>query len=86
MFENIFSYLSIVFHEEMLIFVVNDLHKFVANAFEPEEWRNIVKVCQFVMKMGNGVVTDTDVGTDAVGSKIKIRTINLFHLDFNTTL
>ena len=73
MLEKIFSYLSIVFHEEMLIFVMNDLNKFVADAFEPKEWGNVVKVGQFVMKMWNGVVADTDVSTDAVGSEIKIR-------------
>ena len=57
----------------MLIFVMNDLNKFVADAFEPKEWGNVVKVGQFVMKMWNGVIADTDVSTDAVGSEIKIR-------------
>ena len=52
----------------MLILVMDDLNQLVSGSFDPEEWRDVLQVTKPVVEPGDGVIGQTEVGTDTIGS------------------
>ena len=52
----------------MLILVMNNLNQLVSGSSDPEEWRSVLQVTKLVVEPGDGVIGQTEVGTDAIGS------------------
>ena len=61
-------YLFIVPDIEMHILVMDDLDQLVSGSSDPEEWRSVLQVTKLVVEPGDGVIGQTEVGTDAIGS------------------
>ena len=52
----------------MLVLVMNNLDKFISGSSDPEEWRSVLEVTKPVVEPGDGVIGQTEVGTDTLGS------------------
>ena len=61
-------YLSIVSNIKMPVLVMNDLDQLVSGSSDPEEWRSVLQVTKLVVEPGDGVIGQTEVGTDTIGS------------------
>ena len=61
-------YLSIVSDINMHVPVMNDLDQLVSGSSDPEEWRSVLQVTKLVVEPGDGVIGQTEVGTDTIGS------------------
>ena len=61
-------YLSIIPDIEMHVPVMNDLDQLVSGSSDPEEWRSVLQVTKLVVEPGDGVIGQTEVGTDTIGS------------------
>ena len=63
-----FHYLCIVLDVQMHILVMNNLDQLVSGSSDPEEWRSVLQVTKLVVEPGDGVIGQTEVGTDTIGS------------------
>ena len=61
-------YLSIIPDIEMHVPVMDDLDQLVSGSSDPEEWRSVLQVTKPVVEPGDGVIGQTEVGTDTIGS------------------
>ena len=52
----------------MLVLVMDNLDYFISGSSDPEEWRSVPEVTKPVVEPGDGVIGQTEVGTDALGS------------------
>ena len=52
----------------MLVLVMNNLDQFISGSSDPEEWRSVLEVTKPVVEPGDGVIGQTEVGTDTLGS------------------
>ena len=62
------DYLPIVPDVEMLVLVMDDLDQLVSGSADPEERGGVLQITKTMVKPGNGVVGQTEVGTDAIRS------------------
>ena len=56
--------------EEMLILIMNDLDQLVPPPPQPEERGVILQAGESLVELGDGVVTEGDVGADTVGPEV----------------
>ena len=61
-------YLSIFPNIEMHVPVMHNLDQLVSGSSDPEEWRSVLQVTKLVVEPGDGVIGQTEVGTDTIGS------------------
>jgi hypothetical protein len=47
---------------------MNELDQLVSGSSDPEEWRSVLQVTKLVVESGGGVIGQTEVGTDTIGS------------------
>ena len=63
-----FIHMCIIPDIEMHVLVMNDLDQLVSGSSDPEEWRSVLQVTKLVVEPGDGVIGQTEVGTDTIGS------------------
>ena len=61
-------YLSITPDIKMHVLLMDDIEQLVSGSSDPEEWRSVLQVTKPVVEPGDGVIGQTEVGTDAIGS------------------
>ena len=61
-------YLSITPDIKMHVLLMDDIEQLVSGSSDPEEWRSVLQATKPVVEPGDGVIGQTEVGTDTIGS------------------